>query len=153
MKKFKFRLQTLLDLALKLEEQQLSRTKAAEKELELAQQRLKDLLDRRQELLCDRQTKAVQGCTVKELFELEGYIDWLAREGERQKFHVQEASERYQQEMNALLAQMRQRKMLENLRARALDEFRRQQSKEEQLVLDELALVRYWYHFVVYLCI
>lgn len=145
MKKFRFRLKTLLELALKLEEQQLLKTKEAEKQLQVETQRLAELSERRQETVTFRQRKAVTGCTIQELIELQSYLDYLDRQIEQQRVKVVATEEMYQQEMAVLLERMRQRKMLENLRARTLEDFRRQQLKEEQQRLDELALVRYWY--------
>lgn len=145
MRKFKFRLQVLLDLAVKLEEQQLNKTRVAERQLRKEQETLESLMEDKQTALYSQQENMLKGCSVQELIEMQFYLDKLARQISRQQTQVAEAEKAYQDEMAMLQEKMRYRKMLENLRAKAWEEHRQKQLKEEQIILDELALVRYWY--------
>ncbi|AVX20771.1 MULTISPECIES: flagellar export protein FliJ [Carboxydocella] len=145
MRKFKFRLQALLDLAVKLEEQQLNKTRVAERQLRKEQETLESLMEDKQTALYSQQENMLKGCSVQELIEMQFYLDKLARQISRQQTQVAEAEKAYQDEMAMLQEKMRYRKMLENLRAKAWEEHRQKQLKEEQIILDELALVRYWY--------
>lgn len=145
MRKFKFRLQALLGLAVKLEEQQLNKTRVAERQLRKEQETLESLMEDKQTALYSQQENMLKGCSVQELIEMQFYLDKLARQISRQQTQVAEAEKAYQDEMAMLQEKMRYRKMLENLRAKAWEEHRQKQLKEEQIILDELALVRYWY--------
>lgn len=138
MKKFQFRLETLLKFRKMEEEQaQLKMTEASirlYKEQELLSQ-LQNKLVVSLDLLSQEQSGSP---TIDTLKTFGYYIDKIKREIIHQQEQVAKA-ETYRQEcLVALEAAMKQRKLVDNLREKRLEQYQTELLQEEQKLLDEL---------------
>lgn len=138
MKRFQFRLETLLKFRKMEEEQaQIKLTEAnirLYKEQELLQQ-LQNQLTACLELLSREQTASP---TIETLKTFSYYIDKTKRDIVGQQEQIVKA-EAHRQECLAVLEEaVKQRKLVDNLREKRLEQYNREVLQEEQKVLDEL---------------
>jgi len=138
MKKFQFRLETLLKFR-KMEEEQ-AQIKMTEASISLYKEQ--DLLNQLQNKLVvslDLLSQEQSGSPTIEILKTFGYyIDKIKREIIGQQEQVAKA-ETYRQEcLIALEVAMKQRKLVDNLREKRLAQYHTELLQEEQKVLDEL---------------
>ena len=143
MRRFKFRLQTSLNVALKKEDiqrQQLSRCQAAYQEaLEILQQQQTQYASLMSELRGIQRDRL----QVETIQLYQGFMEMLNRMiGDQDKI-VDELHQRLEQCRTILQRLMRNRKVLEKLKERYWREYQHQVLSEEQKVNDELALIRF----------
>jgi len=143
MKRFKFRLQKLLEVR-RLKED------ALRQELARAQEAV-----RREKAVLERLT-AARGATIDALranvggaldvqwiAAYHGYLGFLARRIEEQRAVVDRAAREEVRKREALIAARRARKVVEKLRERAYARYREEVSRAEQAFLDEVGTMRY----------
>jgi flagellar FliJ protein len=138
MKKFRFRLETLLKFR-KMEEEQ-AQIKMAEANLRLIKEQ--ELLDQFNHILATSLTLLTQeqtgSPTVETLKTFSYYIDKIKRDIINQQAQVVKA-ETYRHEcLTVLEAAVKQRKLVDNLREKRLEQYKAELLQDEQKVLDEL---------------
>lgn len=138
MKKFRFRLETLLKFR-KMEEEQ-AQIKMTEANIRLYKE--KELLNQFQDRLVstlDLLSKEQSGSlTVEILKTFSYYIDKIKRDIILQREQVAKAEDYRQECLTQLEDAMKQRKLVDNLREKRLDQYNIELLQEEQKVLDEL---------------
>ncbi len=142
MKKFRFRLQTLLDQRLAHEEQllaelgELQREEAREVEkLRVMQFRLADV--------CQQIQKEIADSNLGEVSRLDDFANALRDDITIQELTIQAIHERVEAKRLELIEAMKERKVLEALRDKQQEEYIKAQMKAEQNEMDEMASVRY----------
>ena len=140
MKKFQFRLQRILDLREKLEEEQklkLAAAAAAYQQLLQRQQRLYDLAREAQEL---SSRKMMAGSVDLELLQRADKLFAEAQQLEiQQKPLLEQAQRRMEKEKIEYSRLHRDKKAVELLREKRLKEYKQEEIREETNFLDEIA--------------
>lgn len=139
MRRFRFSLERVLQVAALRERLATQEFAAAMRRLAAEREGLRAAEERRrwaQDEL-ERQTRGVIETTAV-LFTA-GYIRALTAEIEDRRARVAEAARAAEEKRQALLAQMKARKALERLRERRLAEYQAEALREEQRDIDEMA--------------
>jgi flagellar FliJ protein len=143
MSRFKFRLQRLLDLRHKKENEAASALGAARNISEVAQQKEQDLEDRRDATRQELLPAAGQTVRVAHLHEVAFLVRALdERVQDAHKASV--AAERsVQEKMGELSEAMRDRRVLDRLKGRRTEEWRTEDARQEREVMDAIARDRF----------
>ena len=144
MAKFKYRMQNILDIKLKLENQAKLAYGVAEQKYREEQQKLQDLMVRRARY--EKQLKDLMDgvMNLKEINHTKSAVDSLKVLVRRQMMEVHKAEKELERARNALNEVMQERKMHEKLKEKAFDEFQQELLAEEGKAID--GLVSYTYN-------
>ncbi|NLC68647.1 MAG: flagellar export protein FliJ [Clostridiaceae bacterium] len=143
MKKFKFKLETLLNI--KIQEEDLKRIELAAEIERLNREIAKmDLLVReKNEKIDDYKRLLNLSITASKIKEYNYYILKLNQKIEEQGLYIKIVEENVDKIRSELIEISRERKILEKLRAKKLDAYRKELAREEQKVIDEIVSYRY----------
>lgn len=143
MKPFLFRLQTALDMKIHLEDQVKSQLEHALQLYEGSVAQLKALES--QLLLIQNEIRGLQAkpFNVDEIKKYNDFVPLLNERIERQNRDVEEKSVKVAEIRRALIEIMKDRKILEKIKARNYQAYLRQVLLEEQKQIDEMALQRF----------
>ncbi|MCQ2537184.1 MAG: flagellar export protein FliJ [Lachnospiraceae bacterium] len=143
MAKFNFRLQGILNIKQKLEEQEKIAYGLAKMQLETEEQRLAMLVKQREQLTEDKAELMSRSIKPHELNLYENAISGVKAAIEEQKQVVIRARREVELAQERLDAAMKERKTYEKLREKAFDAFVEEQNYEEQLEINELVSYRH----------
>ena len=143
MKRFKFKLETLLNI--KIQKEDLIRIKlAAEiKRLDYENKKLDLLLCEKQKQIENYMELLNCGIVVSKIKEYNSYIFQLAKRIEEQKLNINVIEKNVDKIRSELVDISRERKIIEKLKAKKLMAFRVEVLKEEQKAIDEIISYRY----------
>ncbi len=143
MKKFEFKLETLLNI--KIQKEDLIRIKlAAEiKKLDYENKKLDLLLYEKQKQVENYIELLNCGIAVSKIKEYNGYISQLAKKIEEQKLNINIVEKNVDKIRSELVDISRERKIIEKFKAKKLMAFRAEVLKEEQKAVDEIISYRY----------
>lgn len=138
MKKFQFRLETLLKFRKMEEEQAQIKLGEASARLYKEQELLREQENKLTATL-DLLNKEQTACPTIETLKTFGYyIDKIKSDIVKQEEQVAKAASYRQECLTALETAMKQRKLVDNLRNKRLEQYKAQLLQEEQKLLDEL---------------
>lgn len=144
MRRFKFRLQSLLDFRERQKEQAQAKTAAAEQQLQQSQQLLQqldaELVQSAANFYQQQHNKAISINTFKVF---NNYLDKIKREITAQQDKVYQAETYYaacRRELNVLSKNC---KLIEQIKDKGWQDYKHQMLAEEQKTLDELGLQAY----------
>lgn len=143
MAKFIFKMQSLLNIKLQMEDSLKNEMGKAVQRLELEKQILSDMENERIELISQFNDQSQKNISVNKLREYSAYISHLKDKMEDQKENinkVQKIVDKYREE---LIKIMQERQMLEKLREKKYTEFLREQFDKEQKLIDEVTSYKY----------
>lgn len=151
MRRFSFRLETPLKLKLQEEERQKSAVAACQEAYQQNLVRLEELKQSLVELQAKlREAAALKGSLdqikpldLNQLSIMQGYIPVLLNKINLQQEQVALALSNLEEVRKGLIKIMKDRKILEKLREKALVQYQLELNREEQKNLDELATVNY----------
>ena len=143
MARFRYRLQKVLNIKLKLEDQAKQEFSTARMLLNQEEEKLEALLERKREYE-DRARELLSGVlNVQEIetnqnaiLTMDGYIA-------DQRMHVEKARRRLEDARERMTVAMQERKTQETLREKAFEEFLREENRAESKVIDELTSYTY----------
>lgn len=143
MPKFTFKLESLLDYRKRLEESCKTEMNDALERLEKERQRLDAL-----ETVYVRNSEEIneikeKGPDVMELGLYYAYLNGLTERISKQKEVVSELASDFERKREKLLESSKDKKAVEKLRERSLDEFRQKMEKEEQKATDDIVSTRF----------
>lgn len=138
MKKFQFRLETLLKFRKMQEEQALTKLAEATNRLQKEQELLSDLQNKLSSNLDLLNHEQVKQPTIETLKTYSNYIDKIKSEITTQIDLVAKAASYRQECLTILEAAIKQRKLVDNLRKKRLEQYKNELLQEEQKILDEL---------------
>ncbi len=141
MKPFVFKLQTSLNVKLKREEiqkEELARATKIYQENTDILSRLCDKLIEIQEVIRGKQNKQIN---ILDILNYQDYIPVLIERIKQQEIIVEEFRQAMESERQKLVEIMRERKVLEKLRAKHYHEYVQECLREEQKQIDEMATV------------
>jgi flagellar protein FliJ len=143
MKKFVFRLETLLQHRHNIEERERTKFTLIRSELQTEQGRKQALIagqDRtREELAGIRATD----CNSQEIQWCYRYLEYLVLEIKRSDERMAEIQKRLEAQKQVMIAATRDKKIIEKLKARKCREFQVALERDEQKTIDEIVVTRY----------
>ena len=138
MAKFIFKMQNILEIKRKLEDQAKSVYAEAVSALETEKERLSELEDKK-ELYEERLTEMVlESLQIKEICRMENAIEVMKYKVQEQLIAVRKAERVVENARQALNAAMVERKTYEKLREKAFEDFKLEVNAEEKKEIDEL---------------
>ena len=143
MKRFKFRLQTLLDRRKSREEQLLAQLGELRREETAEVERLNALCSRLDTAWRDVEEALGRNAPVEELCRLDEFAKTTRDDINVQKLTLEAAQERVEAKRKELVSAMQERQVLEALRDKQEREYLMTIARAEQNELDEMSSVRY----------
>lgn len=137
MAKFSFRLQGILNLKTRLENQQRNVFSQAKKRLDEEEEKLKRLKTRKAEYEEEGRELRDKTLNVLDLLENGNAIERMNEYIDEQTARVIMAEKEVEKERDKLVEMMQERKMYERLRERALEEYFENEKHEEGVINDE----------------
>lgn len=143
MGKFRYRMQSVLNIKMKMETLAKQDFAAAMAELEKEERMLETLRLRKKNYEEKAQGLLSDTLSVQDIIENNNAILRMDEYIEEQKKAVEAARKRADKEREKLSEAMKERKIHENLREKAFEEFMREENRSEGLITDELTSYRY----------
>lgn len=137
MAKFTFRLQNILNLKVRLEQQQKNAFAAARKRLDEEEEKLNNLYKRLEGYEEEGRLMRSETLHIQKIIENETAIDKVKDYIEDQKAQVRLAEMRLEEERVKLVEAMRERKTYEKLRENAFAEWQESEKHDETVINDE----------------
>lgn len=137
MAKFVFRLQSVLNLKKRLEEQQRNAFAAAKKRLDEENEKLASLYIRLEEFEEEGRQMRDKSLKVRDILDNGEAIIRVREYIEEQKAQVRLCEMKVEEEREKLVEMMRERKMYERLREKAFEEYVEEEKREEGVINDE----------------
>ena len=145
MKKFRFKLETLLGVTRRKKEDAERRFAEATRALEEARAKLAEYLQDMQKVQAEyaEQTKAGKRISVGRVMTFTSYVNWKRQQIEQQQQTILEAQNARQQRLKELLEMMSKLKTIEQLKEKRLQQYKDELLFEENKMLDEIGLQLY----------
>lgn len=145
MKKFRFKLETLLGVTRRKKEDAERRFAEATRALEEARAQLAEYLQEMQKVQAEytEQTKEGKRISVGRIMTYTSYVNWKRQQIEQQQQTILEVQTVRQQRLKELLAIMSKLKAIEQLKEKRLQQYKDELRFEENKMLDEIGLQLY----------
>ncbi|MBO4678208.1 MAG: flagellar export protein FliJ [Lachnospiraceae bacterium] len=137
MARFVFRLQSVLNLKSRLEEQQRNAFAAARRQVDEEEEKLNNLYGRLRFYEEAGRDMLKDALFIRDIIENERAISTVKDYIEDQKLAVKRAEERLEAERVKLVEAMKDRKTYERLREKAFDDYLEEEKREEGIINDE----------------
>ena len=145
MKKFRFKLETLLGVTRRKKEDAERRFAEATRALEEARAKLTEYLQDMQKVQAEyaESTKAGKRISVGRVMTFTSYVNWKRQQIEQQQQVILEAQNMRKQRLKELLEMMSKLKAIEQLKEKRLQQYKDELLFEENKMLDEIGLQLY----------
>lgn len=143
MGKFVFRMQSLLNVKIQIENSLKNELGKAVQELERQKDVLREIELEREEYIGRVNSECVEGISVGKLREFNTYIVYLNDRSRLQKENIKKAQNNVDKYREQLIKAMQEKEMLEKLKEKKYEEYLREQLKEEQKLNDEIVSFNY----------
>lgn len=143
MSKFRYRMQSILDIKLKMETLAKQDFAAAMTKLNEEEGKLEELKARKMGYEQEARRLLSDTLSVLDIQENNNAIARIEEFIEEQKKQVEAARRNLEREREKLAEAMKERKVHENLKEKEFEEFIQEENKSENLVTDELTSYRY----------
>lgn len=143
MAKFRYRMQSILNIKYQLETQAKMEVGRAQMQLNEEEKRLKNFMDRKEAYLEEGRQMRSQALNVNDLRDNRNAVRVMDDRIEEQKVQVRKAEEVLEKAREKLKEIMQERKMHEKLKEKALDQFLQEEKAAEGKVVDELTSYTY----------
>jgi flagellar protein FliJ len=140
---FKFKLQTLLHLKSKMEDNLINELAGAINKLNIEKNILNNIFQKKESLINDMNNSCISGISVLKLNEYNMYINKIYNDIKLQKESIKKEEETVDIIRGKLLEVVKERKILEKLKEKKYREYRKEIIKKEQLQLDEVSIQRF----------
>lgn len=137
MAKFSFRLQSILNLKLRLEDQQKNAFAAARHALDIEEEKLNMLYGKLSDYEEEGRALRDETLVIRDLIDNENAISIVKDYIEDQKAEVRLAEKKLEEERLKLVEMMRERQTYEKLREKAFEEYLENEKHEEGVLNDE----------------
>lgn len=142
MKRFRFRLQALLNYKRHLEEMARQEMAKAVTRVNACEERIQSLVKERQEVALTLEKRVADGISSGEFKRYHGFMAAMDQAVSEQR-HVKARLEKELEEKRSILTRRTiDKRAMERLREKRTDEYFREMLKEEQKVLDEVASLK-----------
>ena len=145
MKKFRFKLETLLGVTRRKKEDAERLFAEATRKLEEERVRLTELLEEMQRVQAEykEQTQEGKRISVGRLMTYTSYVNWKREQIEQQQQIIMQAQAERQKRLKELLQLMSKLKSIEQLKEKRLQQYKDELLFEENKMLDEIGLQLY----------
>ncbi|MCI8524038.1 MAG: flagellar export protein FliJ [Lachnospiraceae bacterium] len=143
MAKFRYRMQSILNIKYQLETQAKMEVGRAQMQLNEEEERLRNFIDRKESYLEEGRQMRRQALNVNDLRDNRNAMRVMDDRIEEQKVQVRKAEEVLEKAREKLKEIMQERKMHEKLKEKALDQFLQEEKAAEGKVVDELTSYTY----------
>ncbi|WP_024831376.1 flagellar export protein FliJ [Ruminiclostridium josui] len=138
MQKFEFRLESVRNLKIQMEDNAKNNLALASRELEKQKGFLNSLKMTRESSINELNSKVEEGVSISQIKEYNNYLNFLKQRITQQKENVNIAQNQVDIKRESLVKAVQERKILDKLREKKYGEFLKEQAKAEQLIIDEL---------------
>ncbi|AEY66579.1 flagellar export protein FliJ [Clostridium sp. BNL1100] len=138
MQKFGFRLESVRNLKVQMEDNAKNNLALASRELEKQKEFLTSLKTTRESSISELNSKVDQGISISQIKAYNNYLSFLKQKITEQKENVYIAQNQVDIRRESLVKAVQERKILDKLREKKYGEFLKEQGKAEQLLIDEL---------------
>lgn len=138
MQKFEFRLESVRNLKVQMEDNAKNNLALASRELEKQKDHLSGLQTTRESSIRELNSVVDKGISINQIKLYNNYLSLLKRKITNQKENVNNAQIHVDIKRESLVKAVQERKILDKLRDKKYEEFLKEQSKAEQLLIDEL---------------
>lgn len=143
MAKFVYRMQSILNIKVQMENQAKLELGQAQRRLSEEEERLERLYDRKESYLEEGRQARLHSLTVQKLRDNEYALARIEEFIEEQKEAIKKAEKQVEAARQKLTGIMQERKMQERLREKAFEQFMREENAEERKEIDELTSYTY----------
>lgn len=143
MAKFRYRMQSILNIKYQLETQAKMEVGRAQMQLAEEEERLKNFMDRKEAYLEEGRRMRSQALNVNDLKDNRNAVRVMDDRIEDQREQVRKAEQVLEKAREKLKEIMQERKMHEKLKEKALDQFLQEEKAAEGKVVDELTSYTY----------
>ncbi len=143
MAKFRYRMQNILNMKEKIEEQQKNNYSQSILQLQLEEEKYQDMVWRQEDAQKELKTCMLQTMDVMTIREKEDAVEIIKMYKVQQSFVVLEKQQDVMKAREQLNEAMKERKIYEKLREKAMDEFLLEEALKERKEVDELVSYRY----------
>ncbi len=143
MDKFSFRLENILEIKRKFEEQQKNEFMQAMKQLNVEETRLSELCEKREVVYEEAKKSREKTLQLRRLQESQQEIKFIEDAIKQQQIYVKRAKQRADKEQVKLAELMKERKTYEQLREREFEQYKLDMQAEEMKEIDELTSYQY----------
>ena len=143
MARFVYRMQSILNIKLKTEDQARMEFGAAKHRLDLETDRLEQLIERRRQYLEEGRDLQKDRLKVHEIIDNRQYVKTMDELIEQQKLNIRKAEKAVEEARIKLTVVMQERKMQEKLREKAFEEFVQEQKEAEARETDQRSSFTY----------
>ena len=143
MARFVYRMQSILNIKLKTEDQARMEFGAAKHRLDLETDRLEQLRERRRQYLEEGRDLQKDRLKVHEIIDNRQYVKTMDELIEQQKLNIRKAEKAVEEARIKLTVVMQERKMQEKLREKAFEEFVQEQKEAEARETDQRSSFTY----------
>jgi flagellar protein FliJ len=140
---FQFKLQSVLDYRLNVEEKILNEFSDVKRYLEEQKAVLQSLVSERESLMNDLRKMENAMIHADDVATLVGFIENVRGQETEQKKVIQQAGEQVEKKRKELVEAVKNRKVMENLRDRQSEEYRKNMNEMEQKNSDEMSILKY----------
>jgi len=138
-KRFKWRLETVKNVKEREEEQCQLRLADARRLLAQEEARLAALQEKRKALMGELREKQSGALDTAKLATINAYLEQLADQAKQQAERVEASRSDAQKRQEELLKSVQENRVLDNLRERDLQSYRKEERKRDQTAMDETA--------------
>ena len=143
MAKFRYRMQNILNMKEKIEEQEKNNYSQSILQLQLEEEKYQDMVWRQEDAQKELKTCMLQTMDVMTIREKEDAVEIIKMYKVQQSFVVLEKQQDVMKAREQLNEAMKERKIYEKLREKAMDEFLLEEALKERKEVDELVSYRY----------
>lgn len=140
---FKFKLQSVLEYRLNMEEKILNEFSDAKRYLEEQKAVLRALVSNREGLMNDLRNMQRTPMRADDIAALVQYVENIRGKENEQKNIIHQAKEQVESKRKVLVEAVKNRKVLENLRDKHAEEYRKNFNELEQKNSDEMSVLKY----------
>lgn len=140
---FKFKLQSVLEYRLNVEEKILNEFSDTKRHLEEQKAVLKALINERESLMDDLRSMQRAPMKADDIAAILGYVENLREREKVQKNIIHQAKEAVEQKRKELVEAVKNRKVMENLRDKHAEEYLKNLNETEQKNSDEMSVLKF----------
>lgn len=135
---FKFRLQKILNLKEKAEENKKNEISVVLKEISEKEEEIKKLnIDRDKEILTRKKLNS-EGSTINKIIDINNFIEYIEKEIDVANEELQVLNNKLKIKQNEYLEAQKEKKSFEKLKEKDLKKYKEEEAKEEAKVIDQI---------------
>ncbi len=140
---FKYKLEPILNLKEKMEDNKKRELGLANQLYERAKTEKAKLVEARNKAYEEAKMQNSNRVNIEHLKQLNQYLNYMKQEIHHKEQEVIKASIKVDEKRNELIEAVKERKILENLKEIKLEEYKEEETKKENNIIDEIVTYKY----------